>query len=60
MEPRKWNQENGTKKMEPFGSREPEGSFGNSFLYLAYKIIFFLYFYILFYKFDLIIVTSIH
>uniref|UniRef100_A0A6C0AF43 Uncharacterized protein n=1 Tax=viral metagenome TaxID=1070528 RepID=A0A6C0AF43_9ZZZZ len=25
-EPRKWNQENGTKKMEPFDSREPKGN----------------------------------
>jgi len=24
-EPRKWNQENGTKKMEAFGSRKPKG-----------------------------------
>uniref|UniRef100_A0A6C0AFG4 Uncharacterized protein n=1 Tax=viral metagenome TaxID=1070528 RepID=A0A6C0AFG4_9ZZZZ len=29
MEPRKWNQENGTKKMEAFGSRESKTSFGN-------------------------------
>uniref|UniRef100_A0A6C0AGB7 Uncharacterized protein n=1 Tax=viral metagenome TaxID=1070528 RepID=A0A6C0AGB7_9ZZZZ len=42
MEPRKWNQENGTKKMEPrkwnhsvCGNLKAIGSFGNSFLHLT-------------------------